>query len=123
MSDTTASNIPTSLKVISGPSTETEINIDTPLGKYFARFNPNSLDAKINKDTDELYIGEGALRISFRRTIRVPTQTVDGRLSQLPPGLGSFPLYNVAEFPNLPRRMIEKGGAFMPMYRTSTITL
>ena len=118
MSTTTASLIPRSLKVTSGPSTDAEINVDTPLGKYFARFNPNSLDAKI--DTDELHIGEGDLRISFRRTIRVPTQTVDGQLSQLPPGLGSFPLYNVAEFPNIPRQMVEKGGAFMPMYRTSS---
>ena len=124
MSATTSSNIPNSLKVTSGPSTDAEINIDTPLGKYFARFNPNSLDAKINggKET-KLHIGGDDLQISFRRSVRVPAQKVDGLPSYLPPGLGLFPLYNVAEFPNLPRRMIEKGGVFMPIYRTSSLTL
>ena len=118
MSTTTASNIPNSLKVTSGPSTDTEINIDTSFGRYFARFNPNSLDAKIRDST--LDIGERDLQISFNRTVRVPAQKADGQPSSLPPGLGQFPLYNVAEFPNLPHRMVAKGGAFMPMYRTSS---
>lgn len=119
MPTTSAYDIPNSLKVTSGPSTGSEINIDTPLDKYFARFS--SLDAKI-KDS-ELHIGNGNLRISFRRTVRVPTQTADGQPSCLPQGLGRFPLYNVAEFPNLPRQMMEKGGVFMPMYRMFSITL
>ena len=121
MSTTRASNIPNSLKVTSGPSTDTEINIDTPLGKYFSRFRSNSVDAKI-KDS-ELHIARGDLKITFRRTVRVPAQTVDGKPSRLPLGMGPFPLYNVAEFPNLPPQMIEKGGVFMPMYRKSSITL
>lgn len=118
MSTTATFNIPKSLKVTSGPSTNTEINIDTPFGKYFARFNPNSLDASIECST--LDIGEGDLKISFRRTVRVPAQNVDDEPSCLPPNLGPYPLYNVAEFPNLPRWMIEKGGAFITMYRMSS---
>ena len=121
MSTKATSKIPNSLEVTSGPSTDDEINIDTPLVKYFARFHSNSFDAKIKNS--ELFIGEGDLRISFRRTIRVPTQTVDDQPSRLPPDLGPFPLYNVAEFSNLPYQMRQKGGAFMPMYRTSFITL
>ena len=119
MSATAASGVPTSLKVTSGPSTDTEINIDTPLGKYFARFNQNSLDAKIKDGARGLDIGGGDLQISFRRTVRVPTQSANGMPSKLPYEMGSFPLYNVSEFSNLPRQMIERGGVFMPMYRMS----
>ena len=114
MSTKAASKIPSSLRVTSGPSTDTEIHIDTPLGKYFARFHSNPFDAKIKNS--ELFIGD--LQISFRRTVRVPAQTVDDQPSRLPPDLGPFPLYNVAEFSNLPHQMIQKGGCLMPMYRT-----
>ena len=120
MPTTAASKIPNSLKVTYGPSTDSEINIDTSLGKYFARFHSNLFDSKIKNS--ELFIGEGDLRISFRRTVRVPSGAVD-KPSRLPPDLGPFPLYNVAEFSNLPHQMIEKGGALMPMYRTFFITL
>ena len=121
MSFFTSDGFPNRLKVTSGPSTDAEINIDTPLRKYLARWNPSLLDAKI--EDNELLIGEGDLEISFRRTVRVPAHEVDGKPSHLPPGMGRFPLYNVAEFSNFPRQMIEKGGVFMPMYRKSSITL
>ena len=42
----TAFDIRETLKVTSGPSTDVEVNIDTPLGKYSVKFNSNSLDAK-----------------------------------------------------------------------------
>ena len=121
MSNTTAFSIPNSLKVTSGPSTDTEINIDTPLVKYFARFNSNSNPLQAKFKSGELQIGEGDLRISFRRTVRVPPNSVDVKPSSLPQGLGRFPLYSVADFPNLPRQMIEKRGFFMPMYRMPSI--
>ena len=54
--------------------------------------------------------------IFFQRTVRVP----DGQdTSQLPPGLGTFPLYAVSAFEKqLPQAMAAKGGLFFPMYRT-----
>ena len=55
------------------------------------------------------------LRISFRRTIRVPDNHQD---SYLPPDLGPFPLERISEYANrLPRDMAAKGGLFFPMYR------
>jgi hypothetical protein len=55
------------------------------------------------------------LKISFQRTLRVP----DGkRESELPPSMGTFPLYSVAEYKdNLPNSVAVKGGLFFPMYR------
>ena len=142
MSTATASRTPKRLKVTSSPSTDVEINIDTPLAKYFARFSPNVLDAEIVSNDlrvgrctwwdrcnpklfgakikcSELSIGKGNLRISFMRTVRIPNR-VDAQPGNLPQGMDEFPLYNVADFPNLPRRMREKGGALMPIYRMSS---
>ena len=55
------------------------------------------------------------LDISFQRTIRVP----DGKgESELPPDMGSFPLYSAADYQEtLPKHMAIKGGAFFPIYR------
>ncbi|KAG2120246.1 hypothetical protein DEU56DRAFT_918393 [Suillus clintonianus] len=59
--------------------------------------------------------------IFFRRTIRVPET---GRSNNLPPGLGNFPLYKVAEFSRaLPQDMVEKGGWFFPMYQREAMWL
>ena len=54
------------------------------------------------------------LKISFQRTIRVP----DGKgVSELPPSMGAFPLYSVANFEEkLPTAQPVKGGLFLPMY-------
>jgi len=59
------------------------------------------------------------LTITFHRTIRVPD---NGDVNYLPPGVGSFPLYNIAEFAGvLPQDMVEKGGVFFPMYRKCSL--
>ena len=57
------------------------------------------------------------LEISFQRTIRVP----DGKgESELPPSMGTFPLYSIAQYhQKLPHAMAVKGGLFLPMYRKS----
>ncbi len=56
-----------------------------------------------------------SLKISFRRTIRVPD---NDRNSSLPPGMGNFPLYSTANYKNnLSVDMALKGGLFLPMYR------
>ena len=55
------------------------------------------------------------LKISFQRTIRVPDGKGD---SELPPSMGTFPLYSVAGYEgNLPNSVAVKGGLFFPMYR------
>lgn len=55
------------------------------------------------------------LKISFRRTIRVPDTQ---KTSFLPPDLGTFPLKPVSTFADkLTAPMSAKGGLFFPMYR------
>lgn len=59
------------------------------------------------------------LDISFHRTLRVPDGKGD---SELPPSMGTFPLYSVANYTKrLPKDMAAKGGLFLPMYRMSTL--
>jgi hypothetical protein len=56
------------------------------------------------------------LRISFRRTIRVPDK--NQQKSLLPPDIGAFPLKPVGKYREKMRADITaKGGIFFPMYR------
>lgn len=115
-------NLPrTSLvKVTCGQSSydqnDLQINQDEPLVAFYNRYlAPQPLSADCRKDSLSIDSGFGSLEISFKRTIHVPET---GEPNDLPPGLGSFPLYNVAEFAHvLPQDMVEKGGLFFPMYR------
>ena len=59
------------------------------------------------------------LKISFQRTVKVPDTK---KIYDLPPTLGTFPLYEVKDHAfKLPKEMAEKGGILMPMYRKSFI--
>lgn len=59
--------------------------------------------------------GGAYLNISFRRTVRVPDNDQD---YELPPDLGSFPIYNVQDYASkLPASVVKKGGVFIPIYR------
>ncbi|KAG1767368.1 hypothetical protein EV702DRAFT_1147118 [Suillus placidus] len=91
------------------------------------QINPRELlSAQLPRNNDEsgadsLSIDSGSLTIYFRRTVRVPETANPNRL---PPGLGSFPLYNVAEFSHvLPQNMVEKGGLFIAMYQREAMWL
>lgn len=56
-----------------------------------------------------------SLDVSFQRTVRVPDNNEE---NFLPPSLGTFPLYSVANFEEkLDSHMGVKGGIFFPMYR------
>jgi hypothetical protein len=56
-----------------------------------------------------------AATISFERTLRVPDNQV---VNNLPPSLGQFPLFSVADHKNrMPAEMAAKGGIFLPMYQ------
>ncbi|GKT53127.1 integral membrane protein [Colletotrichum tofieldiae] len=56
-----------------------------------------------------------ALSIQLNRTVRVP----DNRdTNDLPPGMGTFPLFKVQKYAhNMPENMAKKGGIFFPMYQ------
>jgi len=57
----------------------------------------------------------GAATISFERTLRVPDNQV---VNNLPPSLGQFPLFSVADYKHrMPEGMARKGGIFLPMYQ------
>lgn len=58
---------------------------------------------------------ESAASLTFERTLRVPDNQ---DVNSLPPSLGQFPLYSVAEYKHrMPEDMASKGGVFLPMYQ------
>jgi hypothetical protein len=64
---------------------------------------------------DDSIVFNGDLKISFRRTIRVPD---NDESHFLPPDLGAFPLKAVSQHSSkLDPAMVQKGGVFFPMYR------
>ncbi|OAX37000.1 hypothetical protein K503DRAFT_783946 [Rhizopogon vinicolor AM-OR11-026] len=117
--------------VTSGPSsynqTDLQINQDESLVAFYNECLPREpLSADLPRhgngcSASMLSIDSGSLTISFQRTIRVPE--TEG-MNNLPPGLGAFPLYNVAEFAHtLPQDMVEKGGLFFAMYQREAMWL
>ena len=67
-----------------------------------------------------LHLGE-RFSVSFQRTLRIPD---DGRTYPLPPGLGAFPIYRVADFVDrVPPTWREHGGVFIPMYQREALWL
>ncbi|KAI5359517.1 Putative Ubiquitin-like domain-containing protein [Septoria linicola] len=57
---------------------------------------------------------EQFLKVSFQRTVRV---TDNSSVNNLPPGVGTFKLLEVADYDTLPETMKQKGGFFFPMYQ------
>jgi hypothetical protein len=69
---------------------------------------------------DSLRLGEH-FAVSFQRTLRIPD---DGRPYPLPPGLGRFPIYRVADFADrVPPAWHERGGVFIPLYQREALWL
>jgi hypothetical protein len=67
------------------------------------------------KVVDDAILILNDLKISFRRTIRVPDNNVT---HFLPPDLGTFPLRRFSQYASkLPKAMADKGGLFFPMYQ------
>ena len=55
--------------------------------------------------------------ISFRRTVRIPD---DGKVHDMPPDCGRFPLYPVSQFKDrLPEEIVKRKGCFIPIYGMS----
>jgi hypothetical protein len=58
---------------------------------------------------------QNSLVVRFKRTIRVSD---NNSTNDLPPDLGSFPLYKTSDYEKtLPSQMAAKGGYFLPMHR------
>lgn len=75
----------------------------------------------------DVYIDSHAIRIGprfavvFQRTLRLPD---DGRTYPLPPGLGAFPIFKVADYAErVPPKWREHGGVFIPMYQREALWL
>ena len=59
--------------------------------------------------------------VTFQRTLRVPD---DGRVYNLPPGLGAFPLLKVEDYADrVPDDWRERGGIFLPLYQREALWL
>lgn len=77
--------------------------------------NNNPMSGGKDKVTIARTDGDGykqSLNISFHRTVRVAD---NGTVNSLPPSLGTFPLYNIADFKNMPPEIAGKGGLLMSM--------
>jgi hypothetical protein len=69
---------------------------------------------------DAIQIGPH-FRVSFQRTLRIPD---DGSLYPLPPGLGRFPVFRVADYAaTVPAGWRRVGGVFIPMYQREALWL
>jgi hypothetical protein len=70
---------------------------------------------------DNHLITAGGLHISFERTLKLPN---DGKGYPLPPSLGAFPIYQVADYiDRVPKEWCERGGYFIPMYQREAMWL
>ncbi|KAG9195371.1 hypothetical protein G6011_00492 [Alternaria panax] len=75
-----------------------------------------ALTCELKGDT---IVMNGDLKISFRRTVRVPETE---QSNCLPPNLGAFPLKPVSQHgSSLPAGMVAKGGVFFPMYQSEAM--
>ncbi|MEU4314514.1 hypothetical protein [Nocardia sp. NPDC024068] len=74
---------------------------------------------EIHLTGDSLELPGGA-RVRFVRTLRLPEEGT----YPLPPGLGSFPLRRVADYPDtVPEQWRERGGVMLPVYQREAMWL
>lgn len=79
----------------------------------------------LTKNTLEFSFPEVSSRahcsVEFQRTLRIPD---DNREYPLPPGLGTFPLLHVEDYPKkAPATWQDRGGVFLPMYQAEALWL
>ncbi|KAJ9655863.1 hypothetical protein H2201_008713 [Coniosporium apollinis] len=113
---------PVPVRIVSGASSYDlhsglRINVDEKFSNYQSK-----LHLRVQCKDSELRINDGDLKISFRRTLRVPE---NGQMHDLPADFGPLPLQSIAAFiPKLSKSnnaslfdMIKKGGVFFPLYQ------
>ena len=107
-----------------------KINSEQTIASFLSKLFSHAIEVKLNgqKDaicenpfeqvsSDSITVGKGDIVISLMRTVRVPES---GKVYDLPPGLGHFPIFNVRPFSNrLQTSVVAQGGLFFPMYRKS----
>lgn len=75
---------------------------------------------KVGTKDNHLHIGK-YFTVTFQRTLRIPD---DGKTYPLPPGLGSFPIYQVEDYiERVPPAWKDRGGIFIPMYQREALWL
>ena len=75
---------------------------------------------EVSIDPHAIRVGQ-CFAVAFQRTLRIPD---DGRTYPLPPGLGVFPLYRIADYNDrVPREWAEQGGVMLPMYQREALWL
>ncbi|KII88774.1 hypothetical protein PLICRDRAFT_176316 [Plicaturopsis crispa FD-325 SS-3] len=126
------------IKVTSAPSKYIpgvggQINADQPLlhfyhqvylpaitadkDRLFPAVKPVSQPAKYVSEAKIIHgrVEVGGVKVRFHRTVRVPD---NDKTHALPPDLGPFKLFNVADSAHkLPRTVLAQGGAFISMYQ------
>jgi hypothetical protein len=72
----------------------------------------------VTVEHDDLLLGP--VRVTFQRTLRIPEEG----LHDLPPGLGSFPLRRVEDYPDtVPAEWLARGGVMLPVYEREAMWL
>ena len=64
--------------------------------------------------------GEAEFSIDLQRTLRIPDTKGD---YPLPPGLGTFPLRHVKDYPRLPAATKARGGVMLPIWQAEALWL
>ena len=73
---------------------------------------------QVRIEGDELVLGP--VRVRFMRTLRIS----ETGMSALPPGLGTFPLRRVADYPDTaPAEWLAQGGVMLPIYQREAMWL
>lgn len=71
----------------------------------------------VTVEDDAIHIG--GVTVSFQRTLRVPD---DGRVWNLPPGFGRFPIRRVEDYAaRVPASWRRRGGVMIPMYQREAL--
>lgn len=91
------------------------VSLQSPLGFGADGEGHAAITVERTRPTSKKHYGAWqSLKIQFKRTVRVAE---DGNTNDLPPSLGTFPLYDTKSFATLPQAINAKGGYLFPMYR------
>ncbi|KAH6879994.1 hypothetical protein B0T10DRAFT_412368 [Thelonectria olida] len=112
-----------------------QINARQSIAAFFSKVFPDPLEAKIRRYPKWMQAGTGlshsvtvgrddssTLQISFLRTVRVQSEKTT--ISDVPKGLGTFPLFNTQPYrEQLPLQAASQGGLMFPMYEKEAMCI